>query len=74
MYNLSKKLKEMYLTADKGNRVAAIHVFGIKYSEQLIGKNATEIAIAAGISKSYGTEISKGVKLSKFATLNDKTP
>lgn len=65
---LGKLLKDMYNNASDGEAVAMIHLFGIKYSTEI--KNgrysAKEIAIAAGISEKYGTEINKGIKLSTY--------
>lgn len=64
---LGDRLKEMYENAAKGEAVAMIHLFGIKYAQEIISSKASkkEIAKAAGIHESYGTEISKGIKLSK---------
>lgn len=65
---LGNKLSEMYNNAPVGDQVAMIHLFGIKYSDQIIKSKLSkkDIAIEAGIHKSYGTEISKGVKLANY--------
>ena len=69
---LAEKLKSMYENADKGYLVAMIHLFGIKYSDY-IGSDkvatAKEIVKLSRLSSSYHTEVSKGVKLSKFVTI-----
>ena len=62
---LGEILNQMYFGAEDGEAVAMIHLFGIKYATEIIesGKSKKAIAKAAGIPESYGTEISKGVKL-----------
>lgn len=64
---LGDMLREMYENAAKGEAVAMIHLFGIKYAKEITNSKASkkEIAKSAGIHESYGTEISKGMKLSK---------
>ena len=54
-----------------GEQVAHIHLFGVKYGE-LITKNhlsIKEIIAEAGIKTSYHSELSKGIKLSKYVEL-----
>lgn len=68
LYDLGKKLHEMYSNAEDGEAVAMIHLFAIKYANEIkaSGESMKAIAKAADIRESYGTEISKGVKLAKF--------
>jgi hypothetical protein len=65
---LGEKLSEMYNNAPNGDSVAMIHLFGIKYANEITQSRYSkkDIANAAGIHESYGTEISKGVKLSNY--------
>lgn len=65
---LAKKLNEMYNNSKEGEKVSMIHLFGIKYSEEIrqSGVNSREIAELAEIKPSYATEISKGIKLAKY--------
>ena len=65
---LGQKLSDMYNNAPSGDSVAMIHLFGIKYASEINrgGYSKKEIANSANIPESYGTEISKGVKLSKY--------
>ena len=65
---LVAKLKEMYCQADRGEEVAMIHLFGIKYARELGRIPSTEIARRAKLrdTTSYHVEISKGRKLAKF--------
>lgn len=67
---LGEKLSEMYNNAPKGASVAMIHLFGIKYANEIQNSKLSkkEIANAANIPESYGTEISKGVKLATYVT------
>ena len=61
-------LKEMYNNAPEGYKVANIHLFGVKYASIIFKNNfkATEIVRNSGLNQSYATEVSKGVKLSKY--------
>ncbi|RAJ16375.1 HTH-like domain-containing protein [Olleya aquimaris] len=70
---LAAALENMYHNAPKGEAVAMIHLFGIKYAEELkkSKSNKKEIAIAANISDRYFAEINKGIKLAKYVTVKD---
>jgi hypothetical protein len=65
---LGDKLNEMYNNAPNGDSVAMIHLFGIKFADEILLSRFSkkDIAKAARIPESYGTEISKGVKLAKY--------
>ncbi|TLF44824.1 HTH-like domain-containing protein [Maribacter aurantiacus] len=65
---LGQKLNKMYSEAPKGEMVAMIHLFGVKYANEIKkGKfSKYEIAKAANIPVSYAVEINKGVKLSRY--------
>lgn len=67
---LIKKLKEMYDTAEKGMKVANIHLFGMTYAEELSGKQLKKIAEEATGQESYHSEISKGINLKKITNTN----
>ena len=71
---LGRELREMYINAPKGDAVAMIHLFGIIYADEINNlENAkNEIIIASGISQSYITELSKGVKLAKYVIPRSK--
>lgn len=70
---LGAVLSKLYHNAPKGEAVAMIHVFGIKYAEELESSrfNKKAVARAASIPESYGTEISKGMKLANYVTVKD---
>jgi len=65
---LARILHDMYFNSKDGEAVAMIHLFGVKYALEIesLGVSKKDIAKAANIRESYGTEISKGVKLSKY--------
>ncbi|WP_075983675.1 HTH-like domain-containing protein [Bacillus massilinigeriensis] len=67
-YELGKILKTMCDKAPQGYKVANIHLFGVKYASTILKNNynVNEIIAAAGLNKSYATEVSKGVKLSRY--------
>lgn len=65
---LGSILGTMYRDAPKGETVAMIHLFGVRYADEIVAAAGSfkDIAIAAKISESYGTEIAKGVRLAKY--------
>lgn len=65
----AKLLADLYRSALEGEQVLSIHLFGIKYAAEIDGMPVHDLAALAGIPKSYGTEIRKGVKLAKYVVL-----
>lgn len=65
---LGLKLREMYINAPKGDSVAMIHLFGIIYANEInkFDNQKKEIIKISGISESYITELSKGIKLADY--------
>ena len=65
---LADELNEMYSTSPKGDSVVMIHLFGIKYGDVIEkhGYSKKDSSKLSGISTSYHTELSKGIKLAKF--------
>ncbi len=62
-------LKNMYENAEQGEKVAMIHLFGMKYSKEIKElSSANEIVKLAGINDSYYSEVSKGIKLQEVST------
>jgi len=70
LQELGRILKEMYETAPSKSMVAMIHLFGIKYAEEIKNCSCSNIEIIeeAGLNKSYKVELSKGIKLSEYVT------
>lgn len=62
----SKILREMYQKADKKEKAVSIHLFGIKYAQQIEGISAKDIVIGADLPESYKTEVRKGINLAKY--------
>ncbi len=71
---LGQKLNGMYFNAQKGEVVAMIHLFGIKYAKEIISSKLSKKAIAeeAGIPVSFAVEINKGVKLASYVAVKPK--
>lgn len=65
---LGNILKEMYENAPHGYQVANIHLFGVKYASIIVDGNikVADIIRISGIKQSYTTELSKGIKLSRY--------
>lgn len=63
---LSETLAEMYNNALKGESVSMIHLFGIIYADEIKKYGVKEIVEGSGLNASYGTEVSKGIKLAKY--------
>ena len=70
---LGTKLNEMYSNAPKGDAVAMIHLFGIKYANEIKKSEYSkkDIIKQSGISTSYLTELTKGVKLAEYVILKN---
>ncbi|WP_152004397.1 HTH-like domain-containing protein [Desulfoluna spongiiphila] len=73
VYELGRILNNMYENAEHGESVVMIHLFGIKYATEIRACKVSmkEIAKAAQIHESYGTEIGKGVRLAKYVMLKN---
>ena len=74
-YELGIELRKMYDSAPQGDQVAAIHLFAIRYWNELSGRklNKKLILQAANLPNSYATEISKGIKLGKYVTIKSNS-
>ena len=72
-YELGRELKAMYEGAPRGDQVAFIHLFGIRFADALMNERLSkrEILKTAGLPESYQTEISKGVKLAKYVKIKE---
>jgi len=68
---LSDILLDMYGNASQGGKAVMVHLFGVKYAEQIesCGGTAKDIVKAAGIRDSYSTEIRKGVRLAEYVSV-----
>ncbi len=62
----AKILATIYSQAPEGETATSVHLFGIKYAAQIRSLPSHELADLAGIPRSYGTEIRKGINLAKY--------
>lgn len=64
--DLTAHLQRMYETAGSGDQVVMIHLFGVKFADELKGQPLKDIARDATGRESYQTEIRKGMNLARF--------
>ena len=64
---LAKRLAHMYDNARQGGTATMVHLFGIRYADELrrCCERPSAIARRAGLRESYGTEINKGMNLAR---------
>lgn len=74
LIELGNKLREMYENAPYGDSVTMIHIFGIKYANEIKQNGFTvgNIIKASGINSSYATEVSKGIRLAKYVIIKQE--
>ena len=65
----SKILAQMYRDAPEREKALSIHLFGIKYADQIRNMSAKEIVVGADLPESYKTEVRKGIKLAKYVEM-----
>lgn len=66
----AKILSQMYRQgAATKEKAVQIHLFGIKYADELEGMSLPEVTARAGISEKYKTEIRKGMNLARYVQL-----
>lgn len=65
---LAKILKDMYRNARDREAVSMIHLFGIRYANELRQEDVSvnRVVELSGIPISYVAEVLKGIKLAKF--------
>jgi len=68
---LASILKETYNNAPKGYQMTYVHLFGIRYSEELKSLPVKRIAIMATGKENLWVEIGKGMKLHKYVKIID---
>ncbi len=69
--DLSEKLKKMYFDSKKGETATMVHLFGVKYAQEITECECSpkDIAKLAGIPETYGTEINKGRNLARYVVV-----
>jgi len=66
---LANELADAYRRAAHGDKVVSIYLFGIRNAANIAGSSPYEIAVRAGLPRSYGTEIAKAIRLAEHVTL-----
>ena len=68
-------LRGMYDAGEgRGLMVTAIHLFGIRYADDLSRLSIKEILLHAGMSDTYQTEVSKGIRLAGYVKVVNDFP
>ena len=67
----SQILAQMYEEAIPGEKALSIHLFGIKYADQIRDMSAKDIVVGAELPESYKTEIRKGINLAKYVEVKN---
>lgn len=67
----AKILRRAYRRAPKGKKSTGLHLFGIKYADELSDVDLNQLIKKAGIRDSYYAEIRKGIRLSEYVNLKD---
>lgn len=71
---LAAILREMYNGANRNEAACQVHLFGIRYAQELqnCGCPLRDIVHLSGISMGYLSEVSKGIKLSRYVEWKGK--
>ena len=67
-------LRRAYVSAPKGDATLRVRLFAIRYAEQIASHGVADVVAAAGLPKSYGTEIHKGLRLAAFVEIRRDRP
>ena len=67
----AKILRRAYRRAPEGRQATTVHLFGIKYADELSEVDLNQLIKKAGIRDSYYAEIRKGIRLSEYVNLKD---
>ena len=68
-------LRGMYDAGEgRGLMVTAIHLFGIRYADDLSRLSIKEILLHAGMSEKYQTEVYKGIRLAGYVKVVNDFP
>ena len=68
LHELSSALRDLYENAPRGEQATMVHLFGIRYASEIRASGCTPKMILqdAGMGTSWQTEISKGIRLSRY--------
>ena len=62
-------LKCVYNKAPEGKKAVRVHLFGIKYADELANISSREVVSRAGIPRGYAVEIDKGRNLAEYVDI-----
>jgi len=62
----------MYEEALPKEKVVSIHLFAIKYADEIRDMSAKDIVVGAELPESYKTEIRKGINLAKYVEVRQQ--
>lgn len=65
----AKILRRADYQAPEGRQATALHLFGIKYANELAYMPLKQLVEKAGLSPSYNTELNKGRNLAEYVSL-----
>ena len=66
----ARSLSNAYHRSPEGRKVAGLHLFGMRYSNEIQNMPIGELLKKAGITRSsYKTEIRKGIVLGEYANV-----
>ena len=66
---LVEELRAACNGAPSGDKVVTVHLFAIENADRLREENLHDLAERAGIGRSFGTELRKGLRLSTHVQL-----
>ncbi|HZF43122.1 MAG TPA: hypothetical protein VEZ48_06910 [Sphingomonadaceae bacterium] len=66
--DLAERLAAEYSKALSRDKVLTIHLFGIRYADQ-IGTAANQVIEVSGLPKTYAVELRKAMKIAAYVTL-----
>ena len=67
---LAAILRSAYHNAPDKAKVTAVHLFGIRYANELRHMLLSDLVKKADIHQSYNVEISNGIRLAKYVELD----
>ena len=67
----AKILHRAYRRAPEGRQATTVHLFGIKYADELASMSLKQLIEKAGLSSSYQVELNKGRNLAQYVDLKD---
>ncbi len=67
----AKILRRAYRRAPEGRQATTVHLFGIKYADELASMSLKQLVEKAGLSPSYQVELNKGRNLAEYVNLKE---